>query len=72
MLSVSLDRFARVCSTVSPPERAGQNQDLKPEVLDKCYLSTTPTVVMWDQNIFDTGQKIDEDDEIWDKLESID
>ena len=71
MLSVSLDRFARVCSTVSPPARAGQNQDLKPEVLDKCYLNTTPTVVMWDKNILEGGQRSNEDDEIWDKLENI-
>jgi ribosome biogenesis protein NSA1 len=71
MLSVSLDRFARVCSVLPPPRKVGENQERKPEVLEKCYLSSTPTVVVWDQNIVESRQKSKEDDEIWDKLENI-
>jgi len=73
MLSVSLDRFARVCSILPPPRKVGENQDYKPKVLGKCYLSSTPTVVLWDHNIVESGQKSneDEDEEIWDKLENI-
>jgi ribosome biogenesis protein NSA1 len=71
MLSVSLDRFARVCSILPPPQIVGENQERKPEVLEKCYLGSTPTVVIWDENIDESGQKSNEDDEIWDKLENI-
>lgn len=71
MLSVSLDRFARVCSILPPPQKVGTNQECKPEVLGKCYLGGTPTVVVWDQNIIEDGPKNNEDDEIWDKLENI-
>jgi ribosome biogenesis protein NSA1 len=72
MLSVSLDRFARVCSTLPPPQKAGENQERKPEVLERSYLTSTPTVVVWDQNLVASGQNSkDDDDEIWDDLENI-
>jgi len=71
MLSVSLDRFARVCSIVPPPRQVGENQERKPEVLEKCYLGGTPTVVVWDQKLVEDEQTTNEDDEIWDKLENI-
>ena len=68
MVSVSLDRFARVCSILPTPQK---NQEHKPEVLGKCYLGGTPTVVVWDQSIINDEPKTNEDDEIWDKLENI-
>jgi ribosome biogenesis protein NSA1 len=71
MLSVSLDRFARVCSIFPPPQKVGENQERKPEVLEKCYLGGTPTVVVWDQNTAESMQKSNEDEEIWDKLANI-
>jgi len=71
MLSVSLDRFARVCSILPPPQKAGENLERKPKVLEKCYLSSTPTVVVWDQNMVESGPKSNEDDEIWDRLANI-
>jgi len=74
MVSTALDRFARIHSVPAPPHNVGERQERKAEVLEKCYLNSTPTVVVWDQcNIKQSlkRQAEGEEDEIWDELENI-
>ncbi|KAF8268881.1 hypothetical protein EI94DRAFT_1771451 [Lactarius quietus] len=49
LVSTALDRYARVHSTYSPPAEAGQPQDNKGAVLEKVYLKSIPTCVIWDE-----------------------
>ena len=48
LISTSLDRYARVHSTYPPPSETCQPQDEKGAVLEKVYMKTTPTCVVWD------------------------
>lgn len=47
-VSTALDRYARVHSTYPPPSEAGQPQDDKGAVLEKVYVKSVPTCVVWD------------------------
>lgn len=49
LVSTALDRYARVHSTFPPPAEAGQPQDNKGTVLEKVYLKSVPTSVIWDE-----------------------
>jgi ribosome biogenesis protein NSA1 len=48
LVSTALDRYARVHSTFPPPIEAGQAQDDKGAVLEKVYMKSVPTCVIWD------------------------
>jgi ribosome biogenesis protein NSA1 len=60
LISTSLDRYARVHSTYPPPPETGQPQDEKGAVVEKVYMKTIPTCVVWDGV---TDEDEDEDDE---------
>ena len=60
LVSTSLDRYARVHSTYPPPPEAGEAQDEKGTVLEKVYMKTIPTCVVWDGT---TDEDADEDDD---------
>ena len=60
LISTSLDRYARVHSTYPPPPETDQPQDEKGAVLEKVYMKTIPTCVVWDGV---TDEDEDEDDE---------
>ncbi|KAH9079632.1 hypothetical protein EDB83DRAFT_2343733 [Lactarius deliciosus] len=49
LVSTALDRYARVHSTYPPPAEAGQPQNNKGTVLEKVYLRSIPTCVVWDE-----------------------
>jgi ribosome biogenesis protein NSA1 len=49
LISTALDRYARVHSTYPPPAEAGQPQNNKGTVLEKVYLKSVPTCVIWDE-----------------------
>lgn len=69
--STALDRFCRIHSTF-PSSPLGGQQQAKGEVLDKVFVKSIPTVIVWDQNV--TVQSIDEDideDNVWDELEDV-
>ncbi|KDR81563.1 hypothetical protein GALMADRAFT_239587 [Galerina marginata CBS 339.88] len=74
LVSVALDRYARVHSVVTPPSQARTHQDRKGEVLEKSYLTSSPTAVVWDKCL---SKKVlvenpgDEDEEVWDKMEHV-
>jgi ribosome biogenesis protein NSA1 len=48
LVSTARDRYARVHSTFPPPAEAGQPQDEKGTVLEKVYMKSIPTCVVWD------------------------
>jgi ribosome biogenesis protein NSA1 len=48
LVSTARDRYARVHSTFPPPAEAGQPQDDKGAVLEKVYMKSIPTCVVWD------------------------
>lgn len=73
LASVSLDRFTRIHSTLPPPAEVGKQQEEKGTVLDKVYMTTVPTVVIWDHsaaNHSDTAAKEDEGD-IWRQIKHV-
>ncbi|RDB21318.1 WD repeat-containing protein 74 [Hypsizygus marmoreus] len=71
--SASLDRFARIHSTFPPPLQAGHRQERKGEVLEKVFLKSTPTVIVWDQVVTPTTGPMAaaEEDDIWETMENI-
>ncbi|KAJ3515803.1 hypothetical protein NLJ89_g1522 [Agrocybe chaxingu] len=70
LASVSLDRNARLHSTFPPSLTPGNNQDGRGEVLDKWYLTTVPTVVVWDKRAV-SPREDEHNDDVWDNLEHI-
>jgi ribosome biogenesis protein NSA1 len=48
LVSTALDRYARVHSTFLPPPEAGQPQNDKGAVLEKVYMKSILTCVIWD------------------------
>ena len=80
MASVGLDRFTRIHSTPLPPQEAGQQVDKKGEVLEKVYMKTTPTVIVWDGEVASSrpvkgsgsDEESDSEDEgVWDEMEHV-
>jgi ribosome biogenesis protein NSA1 len=74
LASSSLDRYARIHS-VFPPPQPGQQQEHKGEVLEKIYLKSIPTTIVWDQNqvIESKGPSAtNDDDNLWETMERID
>ena len=63
LISTSLDRYARVHSTYPPPPETGQAQDEKGTVLEKVYMKTIPTCVVWDGVTEEDDVEEDDDDD---------
>jgi ribosome biogenesis protein NSA1 len=59
LVSTALDRYARVHSTYPPPAEAGQPQDNKGAVLEKMYMKSVPTCIIWDEVV---GEDADQGD----------
>ncbi|KAL9715104.1 hypothetical protein Ac2012v2_001764 [Leucoagaricus gongylophorus] len=72
--STANDRFARLHSTTPPPSREGQNLDHKGTVLERIYVTTVPTVVIWDETA-DESKGVDtteeQEDEVWNDMEQV-
>ena len=77
MVSTSLDRCFRIHSVVPPPSRPGSNLERKGEIVQKTYLTSVPTVTVWDQFKVETskttiGDNTSEHDDLWDQMEHVD
>jgi len=79
MASTALDRFVRIHCTPLPPQQAGQQVEKKGEILDKVYVKSIPTVIIWDGdiardlNVKPEEEKSDsEDGNVWDGMEDVD
>ncbi|PPR06659.1 hypothetical protein CVT26_001201 [Gymnopilus dilepis] len=74
LVSVAFDRYARVHSTVAPPKEPKANQDKRGDVLEKTYLTTIPTVVVWDKRLATQPAEeapAEEDDDVWENMEHV-
>ncbi|KIJ69458.1 hypothetical protein HYDPIDRAFT_79428, partial [Hydnomerulius pinastri MD-312] len=72
LASVSLDRYTRIHSTFPPPVEVGKQQSEKGTILEKVYMTTVPTVVIWDQSVgkpMETAE--DEDGDVWEQMENV-
>lgn len=74
VLSTALDRYTRVHSNFPPPQTIGQQQEHKGDVLEKIFMKTIPTVVVWDQDeVADpvTSVSQTDEDDVWEKMEHV-
>ncbi|KAI0273394.1 hypothetical protein BC834DRAFT_928522 [Gloeopeniophorella convolvens] len=85
LVSTALDRYARVHSTHAPPAEAGQAQDEKGAVLEKVYMKSVPTAVVWDgvpdadagggdddeREGGDDGDESDDGEDVWEGMEEV-
>ncbi|KAF8845012.1 hypothetical protein BDN67DRAFT_942618 [Paxillus ammoniavirescens] len=72
LASVSLDRYTRIHSTFPPPAEVGKQQEEKGTVLHKVYMTTAPTVVIWDQsNVKGSSETDEEDGDVWEKMKHV-
>ena len=73
LASTALDQFSRIHSTFAPPPEAGQQQERKGEVLDKIFMQSIPTVVVWDHELTPVSSTTDDaEDEVWDNMAHVD
>ena len=75
MVSTSLDRYFRIHTVVPPPSRPGSNLERRGETIEKTYLTSVPTVIVWDQletNKTTIDDITSEHDDIWDQMEHVD
>jgi ribosome biogenesis protein NSA1 len=83
LVSTARDRYARVHSTFPPPAEAGQPQDDKGTVLEKVYMKSIPTCVVWDGAIDKDadyemrgggddgkGDSGDDGDDVWESMQA--
>jgi ribosome biogenesis protein NSA1 len=64
LVSTALDRYARVHSTFPPPPEAGQPQDDSGAVLEKVYMKSIPTCVVWDGAANEEDANNDDDNDV--------
>ncbi|KAJ7219222.1 WD40-repeat-containing domain protein [Mycena pura] len=73
LVSTALDRYCRVHTSFPPPPEAGQNLDNKGQVVEKLFMTSIPTVVVW--NGVDSTQPVPgaeaENDDVWDEMEDV-
>ncbi|KAI6167066.1 hypothetical protein EDD17DRAFT_1107080 [Pisolithus thermaeus] len=70
LASVALDRYTRIHSTFPPPPVAGKRAEERSTTLEKVYVTTVPTVVIWDQRQ-ETEADEEEDENIWETLKHV-
>ncbi|GLB35001.1 putative WD repeat domain 74 [Lyophyllum shimeji] len=70
LATCALDRYVRIHSTFSPPQHAGQQQERKGEVLEKVFMKSIPSVIVWDQAADATSECAAEDDDVWETMET--
>jgi len=68
--STALDRYVRIHSTFPPPQQLGQQQEGKGEVLERAFMKSTPTVIIWDQAMKQTPVAVLEDDDVWETMKT--
>ncbi|KXN82070.1 Ribosome biogenesis protein NSA1 [Leucoagaricus sp. SymC.cos] len=75
LASTANDRYARIHSSFPPPSKEGQNLDCKGTVLEKIYVTSVPTVVVWDDTSYEIrkrGSSNEEpEDEVWNEMEQV-
>ncbi|KAJ7632569.1 hypothetical protein FB45DRAFT_978296 [Roridomyces roridus] len=72
LVSSALDRYCRVHTSFPPLPDAGQNQEKKGEVIEKVYMTSIPTVVVWDGAEPVQARPAEDDDDLWNEMENVD
>lgn len=75
MVSTSFDRYCRIHTVVPPPSRPGSNLERRGGIIEKTYLTSVPTVIVWDQQKTSKTTIDDntlEHDDLWDQMEHVD
>lgn len=74
MVSTSLDRYFRIHTVVPPPSQTGSNLERRGGIIEKTYLTSVPTAVVWDQQTaaVDNTTFLEDDDDLWDKMKHVD
>lgn len=73
LVSTALDRYCRVHSSFPPPTEAGNSQECKGEVVEKIFMTSIPTAVVWDgvEPIQPPSQaNAEDDDDVWNEMEN--
>ncbi|OAX35010.1 hypothetical protein K503DRAFT_697700, partial [Rhizopogon vinicolor AM-OR11-026] len=73
LASASIDRYIRIHSVVPLPDKVGQHLDKKGTVLERVFVTTIPTVTIWDQEqvaepVSDEEQ---EGEDIWEGMKNV-
>ncbi|KAJ3573963.1 hypothetical protein NP233_g2088 [Leucocoprinus birnbaumii] len=75
MASTANDRFTRLHSTFPPPAKEGQNLDCKGSVVEKVYVASVPTVILWDDTAEErqgpASSTEEQGDEVWEDMEQV-
>ena len=71
LASVSLDRFTRIHSTFPPAAEAGKQQEARGTVVDKVYMTTVPTVVVWHHSAVGNMHANIDDGDVWEQMKPI-
>ncbi|KAH7930829.1 hypothetical protein BV22DRAFT_1190936 [Leucogyrophana mollusca] len=74
--SVSLDRYTRIHSTFPLPDQLGQQQEQKGTVLEKVFMTSVPTVIVWDEDTQATPMTTDDaedegGEDVWDGMKNV-
>ncbi|KAH7889744.1 hypothetical protein F5I97DRAFT_1801153 [Phlebopus sp. FC_14] len=72
LASVSLDRYIRIHSTFVLPDESGQQLKARGTTLEKVYMITTPTVVIWDEDTSYAAKENEEEEDVWDQMKNVD
>ncbi|KAG6832373.1 hypothetical protein H0H92_002641 [Tricholoma furcatifolium] len=69
LASTAQDRFVRIHSTFAPPQEVSKQQEQRGQILDKVFMKSIPTVIIWDHS--ETRRQdvaaIDDDD-VWETM----
>ncbi|KAG2349404.1 hypothetical protein BDR05DRAFT_1055101 [Suillus weaverae] len=73
LASASIDRYIRIHSVVHLPDKVGQHLDKKGTVLERVFMTTIPTVVVWDQeqDTVPVNEDEQEGEDVWESMKNI-
>ncbi|KAJ7740661.1 hypothetical protein DFH07DRAFT_943671 [Mycena maculata] len=71
LVSSALDRYCRIHTSFPPPPEIGQSQDNKGQVVEKLFMTSVPTVVVWDGDESTAPEAETEDDDVWNDMEDV-
>jgi ribosome biogenesis protein NSA1 len=68
-----MDRYIRIHSVVQLPDKVGQHLDKKGTVLERVFMTTIPTVVVWDreQDNVPVNEDEQEGEDLWEGMKNV-
>lgn len=72
LVSTALDRYVRIHSTFPPPNKVGNQQEKKGEVLGKIFVNSTPTASVWDPTYSHGCEAVvEEEADVWESMQGV-